>query len=107
MTALQRLISMVRAVRTGTAQSASVFLRDVGHGLLEVSHNTLALVGLVLVAAVLFVLSHGELRHSAEVQVLGWLQARQELRAETAPALPLIEQVSEPDAVSRATRMSL
>ena len=103
MTALRRLISLVRTARTGTAQSASVFLRDVGHGLLEVSHNTLALVGLVLVAAVLFALSHGELRHSAEVQVLGWLQERQEQRAESGPALPLIEQVSEPDAVARAT----
>ncbi len=103
MTALRQLISLVRAVRTATAQSASVFLRDVGHGLLEVSHNMLALVGLVLVAAVLFGLSHGELRRSAEMQVLGWLQARQELHADAAPAPSLIDQVSEPDAVARAT----
>ena len=103
MTALRRLISLVRAARTGTAQSASVFLRDVGHGMLEVSHNTLALVGLLLVAAALFVFSHGDLRHEAEVHMLGWLQARHEQRAEAAPPPPLIEQVSEPDAVSRAT----
>jgi soluble lytic murein transglycosylase-like protein len=57
------------------------------------------------VAGVLFALGHAELRHSAEVQVLGWLQARHEQRAEStpAPALALIEQVSEPDAVARAT----
>ena len=101
MTALRRLISLARSARNGTAQSASVFVRDVGHGLLEVSHNTLALLGLVLVGGVLFVLSHAEMRQAAEVHVLGWLQARHEARIE--PAQALAEELSEPDAVARAT----
>ena len=101
MNALQKLISAARSARDGTTQSASVFLRDVGHGLLEVSHNTLALLGLLLVGGVLFVLSHGEMRQAAEVHMLGWLQARHEVRAD--PAQLLAEDLREPDAVSRAT----
>ena len=101
MNALRRLISLARSAHHGTAQSTSVFLRDVGHGLLEVSHNTLALVGLLLVGTALFALSHADLRQNAEAQVLGWLQARQEARAE--PAQALAQELSEPDAVSRAT----
>ncbi len=42
------LASLVRSVRNASAQSAAVFLKDVGQGLLEVSHNTLALIGLLL-----------------------------------------------------------
>ena len=46
MTALQNLISLLKATRQSATRSSSVFLCDVGHGLLEVSHNTLALLGL-------------------------------------------------------------
>ena len=48
MTALQNLLSSLKTARRYAAGSIQVFLRDVGHGLLEVSHNTLALVGLVI-----------------------------------------------------------
>ena len=43
MTALQKLISQLDAGRQTATRSSTVFLRDVGHGLLEVSHNSLAL----------------------------------------------------------------
>jgi len=101
MTALRKLISAARSARDGTTQSAAVFLRDVGHGLLEVSHNTLALLGLLLVGGVLFVLSHGEMRQAAEIHMLGWLQARHEVHAD--PAQLLADDLREPDAVARAT----
>jgi hypothetical protein len=78
-----------------------VFLRDIGQGLLEVSHNTLALLGLMLAAVVLFAAGRAELRHDAEAWALGWLQARQEARAE--PADALAAELSEPDAIARAT----
>lgn len=92
-----------RAAR-GCAGSASVFLRDAGHGLLEVSHNMLALLGLVLTGLVLFAASRADVRHDAERWTLGWLQARQEARAAppTSAAL-LASELSEPDAVQRAT----
>jgi Transglycosylase SLT domain len=101
MKALSPMISAARTARDATAQSVSVFLRDVGHGLLEVSHNTLALIGLVLAAVVLFVAGQADLRHEAETQVFGWLQARHEARAE--PVATLAAELSEPDAIARAT----
>jgi soluble lytic murein transglycosylase-like protein len=76
-------------------------LRDVGQGLLEVSHNTLALLGLVAVGAVLFVGGRADLRQSIEAQTLDWLQERQDAR--TDPAELLAAQLAEPSAVARAT----
>ncbi|MBC7955067.1 MAG: lytic transglycosylase domain-containing protein [Cytophagales bacterium] len=101
MTALQKLISQLDTSRQSAARSSSVFLRDVGHGLLEVSHNTLALVGLVLVSVLVFVASQRDLRHDVEQSTLSWLQARHEARTEgTDEALA---DLSEPDAIARAT----
>jgi len=102
--ATSQLTTALRSVRNATAQSASVFLRDVGHGLLEVSHNTLALVGLLLAAVLLFAAGRADIRHEAEAWTLGWLQARQEARElPTGPAELLAAELSEPDAVARAT----
>ena len=101
MTALRRLTSLVRAAGRAGADSATVFVRDVGHGLLEVCHNTLALVGLLLVAGTLFVASRPDLRHAAEVEMLGWLQARHEAKAD--PVELALADLREPGAVARAT----
>lgn len=88
----------------GCGDSVSVFLRDAGHGLLEVSHNMLALLGLVLTGLALFAASRADVRHDAETWTLGWLQARQEARAAPpTPAELLASELSEPDAVMRAT----
>ena len=98
------LISVARRMRNASADSAAVFLRDVGHGLLEVSHNTLALVGLMLAAVLLFAAGRADVRHDAEVWTLGWLQARQEAREPAPQAADLLAaELSEPDAVARAT----
>ncbi|MES2887226.1 MAG: lytic transglycosylase domain-containing protein [Pseudomonadota bacterium] len=78
-----------------------VFLRDLGHGMLEVSHNTLALLGLGVLALLLFVSGHRELRHTVETNLFGWLQARHEARQD--PADLLAASLSEPTAVMRAT----
>ena len=99
--AMVRPGAAVRSVRSAGLQSATVFLRDVGQGLLEVSHNTLALLGLVIAAVLLFAMGHSDLRHEAEVQALSWLQARQDAREE--PAQTLAAELSEPDAIARAT----
>jgi hypothetical protein len=81
--------------------SFAVFFRDVGHGLLEVSHNTLALVGLVAIAVLAFAGGHAELRHTAETQALAWLKERHEARAERDGNLLVV--MAEAGAVSRAT----
>jgi hypothetical protein len=73
----------------------TVFLTDVGHGLLDVSHSMLAMVGLAVVAGALFMSSQDELRDSLEARAWGWLEARHLARsggedlaavAETEPA---------------------
>ena len=91
--------------RTGSALagSARVFLNDVGHGLLEVSHNTLALLGLVVLAATLFLAGRPDLRHDAEGKVLGWLKARAEARLDADLDAGLVTALAEPDAIARAT----
>jgi hypothetical protein len=91
----------MRRLRRAAARSAGVFTRDVGHGLLEISHNTLALFGLAVVAALIFTLGRADIRQQAEVLALGWLQTRHEARAlESGDLLAL---VSDQAAVSRAT----
>ena len=100
--AIARCDASLQSVRVAGARSATVFLRDVGHGLLEVSHNTLALLGLVIAAVLLFAVGHSDLRHEAEVRALGWLQARQEAREEPV-VITLAAELSEPDAIARAT----
>jgi len=81
--------------------SCGVFARDVGNGLLEVGHNGLALLGLVVVTVVVFFAGHAELRHQLEASALNWLQERHEARAERDGNL--LVALAEPDAVARAT----
>jgi hypothetical protein len=101
MTALRHSISLARRFGLTAARSAGVFARDAGHGLLEVSHNTFALLGLIAVGAVLFIGSRADLREIIEAHTLGWLQERQEARED--PQARLAAELSEPDAVARAT----
>lgn len=101
MTALRRLAARARHFAGACSECTGIFLRDVGHGLLEVSHNTLALLGLVALGSILFIGGRSELREAIEIHALSWLQARQEAR--TDPAELIAAQLAEPDAVARAT----
>lgn len=101
MTTMRYLQTRLLRLRSAVGRSAAVFARDVGHGMLEVSHNTLALLGLVLVALLIFGATRDDLRHQVEVQVLGWLQARHEARQD--PEVLVAAQLSEPDAIQRST----
>jgi len=92
-----KTIETLRSARTACA----VFGRDVANGLLEVSHNGLAFVGLVALTVVVFVVGQPGIRHDAETYALGWLQERNEARAERDGNVLLA--LAEPDAVSRAT----
>lgn len=101
MTALR----FMRSLPEACGRAIAVFLRDVGQGLLEVSHNTLALVGLAVVASVVFVAGRADLRASAEQYAYDWLQQRHEARAERDGNL--LVALTEPDAVARATAADL
>ena len=97
MTARSDLLSLPRQ-----AQAALVlFVKDIGQGLLVVSHNTLALVGFAVVAIGLVFASQADLRQLLEGQVLGWLYARHEARVEASG--DVLALMAEPDAISRAT----
>ncbi len=90
-----------RQVLRATRTAASVFVRDVGHGLLEVSHNGLAFVGLAVLTVGIFFSGRADIRHDAERLALGWLQERHVARAERNGDVLIA--MAEPDAVARAT----
>ncbi len=94
-------LTAARHWRLSLARSVGVFSRDVGNGLLELSHNSLALVGLAAVALAVFAGTHAELRQQAEGVALDWLKLRYEQRESAAGNL--LASAAEPDAVARAT----
>ena len=100
-----RALAMLRRAQQASARSFSIFARDVGHGLLEISHNTLALVGLAAVAVLVLALGRADLRQQVEVVALDWLQMRHEER--TLASGDMLSLVAEPDAVARATAADL
>ena len=100
-----RALDMLRQAPRAAGRSVGVFAGDVGRGLLEISHNTLALVGLVAIAAAVFALGRADVRGQLEVVALEWLQTRQEAREHASGNL--LAAVAEPGAVSRATAADL
>ncbi|MBA4176199.1 MAG: lytic transglycosylase [Leptothrix sp. (in: Bacteria)] len=100
-----RAIALLRDAQSATARSASVFAADVGRGLLEISHNTLALVGLAAIAVLVLAMGRPEVRQEVEVVALEWLQTRHEGRELAAGNL--LSAVAEPEAVARATAADL
>lgn len=80
---------VLRTVSTHLRRSTGVFFSDVGHGMLEISHNALALLGLTVIAVSVFALGRADLRDSVEAQALQWLQQRHVLRAEARGDLTL------------------
>ncbi|CAN5560507.1 hypothetical protein BH09PSE5_BH09PSE5_10660 [soil metagenome] len=97
MTAFQTARNLV-----GTAgRQVQVFVRDVGNGLLEISHNSLALVGLVVVAALVFIAGRSDLRAIGEAKAFSWLQERHAARIDSNPSL--VVSLGNREAVERAT----
>jgi soluble lytic murein transglycosylase-like protein len=96
-----KAFDMLRDAQQAAVRSIAVFVRDVGHGLLEISHNTLAVVGLAVVAALVFAAGRADLRHQAELLAYEWLQVRHDERALASG--DLLTAVAEPEAIQRAT----
>ena len=93
----------------GAGRRASlVFMRDVGHGLLEVSHNMLALVGLLVVAALVFTLGRADVRDGMERAAFGWLQERQGPHSEVVSVSgEYIAMPDDPDSASLARALAI
>ena len=104
-----RAIAMLRQTQHAAARSLKVFVCDVGRGLLEVSHNTLALVGLASIAIAAFALGRADVRAQLEVIAFEWLQTRHEERREAQldESAKLLVAVAQPDGVARATAADL
>ena len=96
-----RALELLRHAPRSAGRSITVFVRDVGHGLLEISHNTLAVVGLAAVVALVFTAGRDDVRHQAELLAYEWLQDRHEERVLASG--DLLSAVAEPEAISRAT----
>ena len=104
MSSLKQVCLLLRRWQGSLLRSGAVFLRDAGHGMLEVGHNSLALLGLLILGAVLFASGRPDLKHAIEAQTLSWLQARQEARVQATIAPAEAEpDLGEPDAILRAT----
>ena len=100
-----QVLALLRHAQRATAKSLSVFAGDVARGLLEVGHNTLALVGLAAVAVLVFALGRADVRGKLEVVALEWLETRQEAREQASGIVE--EKVVEPEASTRATAADL
>lgn len=86
-----------------------VIATDVVNGVHHVSHNLLALLGLVAVTAVLFLAGRPDLRHGLEADVLGWLSNRATVRLaevsgdSSGKVEDILLAMAEPEAITRAT----
>lgn len=86
-----------------------VIATDVVNGVRHVSHNLLALLGLVAVTAVLFLAGRPDLRHGLEADVLGWLSNRASVRLaevsgdSSGKVEDILLAMAEPEAIARAT----
>lgn len=80
--------SSITAPLRPLARAAGIVFKDIGNGLLVISHNTLALIGLLLVALLTAFASQPQLLQTVEHHALAWLHERREARSEPALAPP-------------------
>lgn len=59
------------------SQGLRTFVLDIAQGFFEISHNSFALVGLVVMFALITMTAQPELRQASELKLIGWLQNRQ------------------------------
>ena len=76
------------------SQGLRVFASDIAQGFFEITHNGFALLGVIVVFAILTLTARPELRQAGEAQLMGWLQERQ---------AAISGFVRHPEAVERAT----
>lgn len=79
------------------AASVRTIASDIAEGFLEITHNSFALIGLVVAFAAIALFAQPELRQQGEAQLRTWLQERHVAVAGVTP---------EPNAVERATAVN-
>jgi Transglycosylase SLT domain len=91
----------VRALAGTVVFLARVLTQGAAKGLLAVTHHALVLMGLGIVALLVFLSHRDDIRHHVETTAFGWLQARHEARQD--PVELFVAGLREPEAVQRAT----
>jgi hypothetical protein len=87
----------------------ALVVSDVVEGVRCVSHNALAMLGLLAVAVVVFLMGRADMRHALEDQTLGWLMARASVRSQAVAEAAqhadnaVLLALAEPEAIQRAT----
>jgi hypothetical protein len=101
-------VALVRPKPPSPANRLQRGARVVWHGMVEIGHNSLAVLGLASIALVLFFSSDSALRQQVERQALEWLNLRHGPAQvlEDGP-VDLLADLSEPEAVARATAREL
>lgn len=75
-------------------KAARTFASDVTEGFLEITHNSFALIGLIVALAAVALFTHSDLRTQGEVQLRTWLQNRH---------VAVVGFTPEPEAIERIT----
>jgi len=79
---------------SAAAKGIKTFVSDVANGFFEIAHNGFALVGLMIVFAVLTLAARPDLRQTGEHELRGWLQSRMPAPASTGLELNAIERAT-------------
>jgi Transglycosylase SLT domain len=102
------LTSRMSRFGASTAESARQGARLAWQGIVEIGHNSLAVLGLACIGLVLFFSGDSALRLQIERQALEWLNLRHGVVSSQAESpVDLLADLSEPGAVGRATASSL
>jgi hypothetical protein len=64
---------------TPFTENLAVVARDIGNGFFEITHSSFALLGLAVMFAAITVVAQPDIRQAGEVQLMTWLQDRQEV----------------------------
>jgi hypothetical protein len=94
-----------KRIQSATAESVRVFIADLGNGLLAVSHNSLAVIGLAVLSVTFVLGGRADVRGLLEERALDWLVERQEARTAASSQLEEPSLLAQGDfsAVDRAT----
>jgi soluble lytic murein transglycosylase-like protein len=70
------------------------FASDIAEGFFEITHNSLAFVGVAVVLAIAALVARPDLRHAGESRLMGWLQERQIAALGIVPELAAIDRAT-------------
>lgn len=72
----------------------ATFATDIAQGFFEITHNGFALLGLAVMFAVITLTARPEIRQASEVQLMSWLQARQNAVAGVADNVEAVDRAT-------------